>query len=585
MGRSINRRTFLGQTAAGLAVAGSAGTLLAACASNNSSNGGHATGGSGNKGTSGTTGSTSQFTSRGGASTATPKTGGSLVVGVEAEEAGFDPTNAHFDSTGICYARTVYDPLAIPSADGTPVPYLAQSWSHNADYTEWTISLRPKVFFHDGTPCNADALAFCMNACKASSLVNFTLGYMKEAQRVNGSETDVKVIMHQPWVPFPAWLCGYIGGQIAYPFSPRQFNTKGSAPGESLLNSHPVGTGPFVFQEWVPNDHFTATKNPNYWRKDKHGTALPYLDSITFKPLPVVSSRWTALQTGTLDLIHTDDPGTILDIKGDTTLGFNTDIDSPVEHDMDFGLINTSQAPLDDVRIRQAFAYGFNNAEYRSVIGHNIVQPSTGPFSPGSKYYAPTGFPQYNPQKAIALVNAYKADHGGSTPVIQYGTVNTPSSVASSSLIKSFVEATGMSMEVTQVEQSALITNAIFGQFHIYGWRQFANIDPDLNYPFWASTKPSSGISVNFSRLVDPLVQREIDKGRQATDEATRITAYQAVAKEFGTSCPYIWVDEDIWALGAGPTVENFNNPTAPDGSPGLPAISGIIWPTEIWKS
>jgi ABC-type transport system substrate-binding protein len=136
-------------------------------------------------------------------------------MGLEADEAGFDPTYAHFDSVGVCYARTVYDPLAIPLADGTVAPYLAQSITPNGDHTEWTITLRPHVFFHDGTPCNAFAVAYCMNQCKASQLVNFTLGYMDEAKPVNGSDVALIVKMNRPWVTLPDRLYGYTGGQVA----------------------------------------------------------------------------------------------------------------------------------------------------------------------------------------------------------------------------------------------------------------------------------------------------------------------------------------------------------------------------------
>lgn len=573
MARRIDRRTFLGQSAraaAGIAVAGSAGSLIAACGS--SGGGGGVT--------------ANKIATRGFASTATPKLGGNLVFGVEAEETGFDPTSAHFDSTGVCYARTVYDPLAIALADGSVVPYLAESFTPNGDYTEWTITLRPNLFFHDGTPCNADALAYCFNACKASALVNFTLGYMKDggAKKVKGSETAVTVSMHEPWVPFPAWLCGYIGGQVAYPFSPTQFEKAGPG-GSSLLNSHPIGTGPFIFQGWVPNDHFTATRNPHYWRKDTHGNTLPYLDSITYKPLPIVSDRWTGIQSGTLGLIHTDDPRTILDVQDDHSLGLDTDENSPVDHDMDFGMINTTQAPFDDIRIRQAFAYGFNDADYRNVIDLGVLSATAGPFMPGSKYYAPTGYPSYNVQKAMQLVNEYKADHGNAPVTINYGVTNTPSSQSSAALISNFVTQMGMTMTVTSFDQSSLINAAIFGTYHILGWRQFANVDPDVNYPFWAAAPPANGISVNFTRLKDQVVQRAIDTGRQTTDEATRIDAYQTVAKRFAIDCPYIWVDEDLWALGASSNVQNFNNPTTPTNQAALPMISGIIWPTEIWMS
>ena len=75
----------------------------------------------------------------------------------------------------------------------------------------------------------------------------------------------VTITFKAPWVPFPYYLAGGIGGQIAYVAAPSMLSNPNGT-------SHPVGTGPFVFQEWVPNDHFTATANPNYWRK-----GMPYL--------------------------------------------------------------------------------------------------------------------------------------------------------------------------------------------------------------------------------------------------------------------------------------------------------------------
>src|SRR5579864_7171848 len=117
MGHRLDRRTFLGQgarTAAGLVVAGAAGSAIAACGTSPSS--------------------TQKFKgNRGGVGTGKPVMGGNLIFGVEADESGFDPAYAHFDSTGVMYARTVYDPLAIPLTDGSIVPYLAESIDHNGD--------------------------------------------------------------------------------------------------------------------------------------------------------------------------------------------------------------------------------------------------------------------------------------------------------------------------------------------------------------------------------------------------------------------------------------------------------------------
>ncbi len=144
MAERIDRRSFLARgavTGAGIVAIGASGGILDACSSGSSSPTSTGTGSHPN-----------------GVSTAAPKTGGKLIFGVEAEEKGFDPTTGTFDTTGILYARTVFDPLAIIGADGTVQPYLAQSITPNPDYTVWTVTMRPGIVFHDGTPCDGAAV-------------------------------------------------------------------------------------------------------------------------------------------------------------------------------------------------------------------------------------------------------------------------------------------------------------------------------------------------------------------------------------------------------------------------------------------
>ena len=104
------------------------------------------------------------------------------------------------------------------------------------------------------------------------------------------------ISLTQPWVPFDAYLAGGIGGQAGYIIAPSMI----ANPNASM---QPVGTGPFKFSEWVPNDHFTSDRNPHYWR-----TGTPYLDSITFYPIIDGQSRSEALMAGTVNIMHTDDP-------------------------------------------------------------------------------------------------------------------------------------------------------------------------------------------------------------------------------------------------------------------------------------
>ena len=573
MPNSYDRRTFIAngiKTTAGVAAVGGAGGLLDAC-------------GGGGTATKSTYNAAAHLQT--GWGKGTPVHGGSLRIGTEADEAGFDPTSAHFDSTGVMYARTVFDPLATVLADGTVVPYLAESITPNAEYTAWKITLRPNVQFHDHTPCDGKALLFNMNAFLASPLVNFALTYVKDV--VQSGPLSVTLTMNNPWVSFDAWLAGYIGGQIAYVFSPKAFQDKAKP-----FNQNPVGTGPFVFQEWQPNIKFIATRNPNYWRKDAKGRSLPYLDQVTFLPIPNVSSRISALESGEIDLMHTDDDPTIIQIRGLSPAQYQFVEDDKItvgEPDMNFSMLNTTLAPLNDIRIRQAMAYAFNQADYLKVICRNVAQPTDGLFPPGNPYHDPsgTGYPTFNAAKASALVSSWMHDNGGAAPLINYSTTPTPESQNAADLIQGYLTNVGFKVTIATVQQAAFIDDAVLGQFHVFGWRQFANVDPDLNYIFWSATSAVShnGIVTNFARNKDPKIQAACDQGRQSADPAVRKKAYQTVNKMLAKDLPYIWGDRDVWNVCATSTTQNFNHPTDPQHRLGLGMLSGIIWPTEIWKT
>src|SRR6516225_6668474 len=109
------------------------------------------------------------------ADTGTPKPGGHLVMGTEAEIDGFDPTSNRWDTTGFMYALSVYDPLAAFGKDNKVHPYLAQSITHSADYRTWTIKLRPNVTFSNGDPLTSDAVVADLTAVKAAPLTGHAL--------------------------------------------------------------------------------------------------------------------------------------------------------------------------------------------------------------------------------------------------------------------------------------------------------------------------------------------------------------------------------------------------------------------------
>ncbi len=475
MSDRIDRRSFLARSAAtgaGVALAGASGGLLDACSSGGGSNGGSSSGNHPD-----------------GVSAAPPKRGGQLVFGTEAEEKGFSTTLGTFDTTGILYARTVFDPLAIIAKDGSVQPYLAQSITPNSDYTVWTITMRPNLVFHNGAPCDGAAVAANFEAQQQSLLTGPAVTTISDV-RVT-SPLVVEVTMKSPWVPFDFYLAGGIGGQIAFIAEPKWLAT-GS-------QTNPIGTGPFVFQVWDANDHFTATKNPHYWR-----SGYPYLDSITYKPIPDSQQLLNSLNTGVVDIIHTSTAEVTASLRANSSLGYVDDSKHVAgEPDMNCLLLNLSKPPFDNLKVRQAAAMAISSAQYAQVIDQGVSPTSTGPFVHGSPYYAPTGYPEPNTGKAMQLVQ--QVQHQTGQPVtVTLNHVPDPSTTKIAEYLQQQLKNAGMTVNLNPIQQVDIINTALQGNFQAQVWRQFGAVDPDLNYIFWSPQNVTPGFAINMARNTSP---------------------------------------------------------------------------------
>jgi ABC-type transport system substrate-binding protein len=523
----------------------------------------------------GIAGATTNGTGRNGISKAKPKKGGSLVFGMDAEESGFNPTTARFDEVGVMYARTVFDPLTIIDAKGAWQPYLAELVTPNADNTAWTITVRPNVVFHDGTPCDGAALLTNFKAQQASLLLGTLILNPIVDSVTQSGPLSVTLNLKSPWVSFPLYLSGGVGGQPAYMCAPTMLAANNGG------TSQPVGTGPFVFKQWVPNSHFTATANPHYWRP-----GLPHLDEITFKPVINAEARAEALKSGTIDIMVTDTPQIITQFRGNKNYAYIDDSTHLVgEPDMNCVLLNTAAEPFNNPSIRRAAAMAINRAEYAKEIDENVLPVSEGLFTPGTPYNSATSYPAYDQKEATKLVKQV-AKSTGKPVSFTWGSTNSPTAEREQQYLQQAWQNVGFVVKNNIVEQNDLINQALAGQFQALEWRQFGAVDPDLNYIFWSNTTIlSSSLSINMARNNDPQLQAALELGRSSTNEAARAKAYQTVNKRLAIDLPYLWLDRAVWAVISTPKVQNWNNPTTPTGAAAYGMIGGSIWPTQIWLS
>ena len=501
--------------------------------------------------------------------TATPKPGGKLIMGMEAEVDGFDTTQNRMDVTGLTYGSLVYDPLGTYGKDGQVHPYLAQSIDHSADYLTWTVKLRPNIKFSNGDPLTADAVVADWKALQKSPLTSPAILNLKTVAA--SDPLTVVYTMGGPWVAFPT----YLTGQLGYVMDPKMLADPTNAP------RHPIGTGPFILKEWVPNNHLIVTKNPNYWQQ-----GLPYLDEVELRPILETQSRENSLKAGTIDAMHSSDVQTIKDLKGNKSISQITDQNVKGEAEEHFIMLNTAKAPLDDVNLRTALAYATDRKKRIDTIDFGISPDSTGPFgNAGSAYHSDTGYPSYDLNKAKQMVAAYKAAHGGAPINIELGTTNVGRNLQDMSLIQSMWQAAGVNVTIKQVQQSEYILNALNGAFQAYDWRQFGEPDPDADVIWWTSltASPIGQLALNFSRNKDTQIDKLLLTQRVATDATDRANALKAIASQFAKDVPFLWLNETIWQIATKPNVKGILNWTLPDGTAGVDhTIGGFFLLTHV---
>jgi hypothetical protein len=278
-----------------------------------------------------------------GESTAKPVDGGRLVVALDGEPDGLDPTRSTFDAAGMTYALAVYDPLFAVADGGDVVPYLAESAEHDKSYERWTIRLREGVTFSDDSPVDAAAVVRMLEGHLQSELDRPALRDIDAITAVD--QHTVEVRMKSPWVAFPALLTGRFG-LVPAPSTLERLDAARA----------PIGSGPFVVREWLPGDHALLARNESYWRADE---GLPHLDELELRFLPSLDERVDALRDGRVDLVHASEPGADDDLGGieDARTAVVSEGPRP-ERQLVF---ETAQPPFDDVECRRAVAHALDD--------------------------------------------------------------------------------------------------------------------------------------------------------------------------------------------------------------------------------
>jgi peptide/nickel transport system substrate-binding protein len=503
----------------------------------------------------------------------TPVDGGSITVGLEAETNSWLPGSANFANSGTDVAYAIYDPLLRRDENGEMQPYLAESITPNDDVTEWTLKLRPDIKFHDGTPLDAQALKTIFDKYLTIDGAN-TAATLEGAEMVVVDDLTVTYNLDKPNSGFSDNL----GLAAGWPFSPTAASRFGADAG-----SHPVGTGPFVFDSWTRDDRLVVKKNPDYWQK-----GLPHLDEIVFRPIPDEDTRLSSLESGDIDVMQTLRQSTGIrarDLDGVDNyeaLGNTTGVN----------IFNTTKPPLDDIRVRKALVLASDQDQVIEVQGGTgVVPPSTQLFNKKDPYYSKEvadAWPGYDPDEARKSLDEYVNDPDRSDgkavgePVsFRYDCLPDPVLVDLAQIYQSFWQDIGVKVELRQVEQATHVSEAISGDFQAKCFRAGLDADP---YPTLhnAFTMPST---LNFTRITDPKIDSDLDELRQSSDIDERKALVEDISMIVNEKFPFTYHGATLAVLAAQDAVKGLDAWTFPDGkkgsgTPGATTMWGFVWTT-----
>lgn len=246
------------------------------------------------------------------------------------------------------------EPLFGRDEKGEIVPWLAKSWHISSDGLTVDITLRKGLKFTDGTPLNAEAvkknIEHLQDPATQSSTGYLAVAKVKSVEVV--SPTLARLHMSEP----DAAILESLSQQWTAIESPA-----GLARGMEANCKKPIGTGPFVVDSWQPQQQVQLSRNKNYVTTNpqaKHDGPA-YLNKIVWKFVPDAATRFAQLRTGELNVIDNPLPADILQAKQNKGLGISH-IDAPRPGSSARLELNSSIAPFDDVRVREAFIRAAN---------------------------------------------------------------------------------------------------------------------------------------------------------------------------------------------------------------------------------
>ena len=433
---------------------------------------------------------------------------GQLVIAQSSDILTMDP-HMHRNRPTQNVIHNVFESLVNQDNELTPVPELATEWEQVDDLT-WRFHLREGVTFHNGEEFDAEDVKFSIERILDPEQVSPRASMLEVIESVE-VEDDLTVLITTA-DPAPTLLSGLAVNEIV----PSEYVTE---VGDEEFAAEPVGTGPFVFDSWTPNEAVNLSANPDYWDGE------PSVDTLIFRPIPEVSSRMAALSAG--------DAQIVAEIPADLTgeLGSGTEAVGVSGTRVFFLAMNVTVAPFDDHAVRVAANQAVDKDTLVSALYEDRARALNQPAFPEMVGYTDG-------------IEGYEFDLEGAQSVLEgvEGTVEVDSTEATRMLAEAVagqLQAAGLEAEVNVLEEQAFLDRIESGSSTAYisSWG-VAEGDADviLARHFWSPSREGAFYTGYTNDALDEL----ISAGRSTTDQAQREELYAEAMQIVVDDAPWV---------------------------------------------
>ena len=352
--------------------------------------------------------------------------GGRVLIGALGDPKTLNPIVASETSSRDIYARIFSSLISKNNLTQEIIPGLAHSWEFSEDNLEITYHMRRGVLWSDGVPLTAYDVEFTYDVLYDPRVENSLNDIMRvDGEPFVGTAVDsftFKVSIPSPFAPFLDWSGGAVPVLPKHILEPEL--EKGAFDSAYNISWPPeklVSCGPYLIEKFESGVKTVLRRNPSYWRVDREGNRLPYLERIIHVNVRSTETMLLMFQTGQLDMVGLRLTDVAILEKDTEKQDFSIiNLGTDLGQNMFWFNLNPGKnkdgkpfvAPykrvwFEDVRWRKAMAHAVNREGIARTVFDDMAQPQYGPETPANKlWYNPNLVKyDYNPDKSRELLD------------------------------------------------------------------------------------------------------------------------------------------------------------------------------------